>query len=176
MNVRNLAVWGLIAALLIGTMMAMQSNGATAGADEINISEVRSMAEAGQIEELTITSSRIDGERKDGTLFWAEKLPSNIDFSNDMQRAGVNVIEDADTGVSLGSILFNVFPLLLFLFFGLYLMRSMQSGGGRGAMSFGKSEGRASGSRRLSKRPCKIPASRRQDSQRRSARWPARNR
>jgi len=50
MNVRNLAVWGLIAALLIGMMMAMQSNGATAGADEINISEVRSMAEAGQIE------------------------------------------------------------------------------------------------------------------------------
>ena len=139
MNMRNLAVWGLIAALLIGMMMAMQSNSAAAGAEKINISEVREMAVAGQIEELTITSSRIDGARSDGSLFWAEKLPSNIDFSNDMQKAGVNVIEDADTGFGIGDVLFNLFPLLLFLFFGLYLMRSMQSGGGRGAMSFGKS-------------------------------------
>ena len=46
MNMRNMAVWGLIAALLIGMMMAMQGNNAAAGADEVNISEVRQMAEA----------------------------------------------------------------------------------------------------------------------------------
>ena len=120
-------------------MMAMQGNSVTAGSEEVNISDVRQMAENDQIKELTITSTRITGTRTDDSRFHAEKLPSNFEFSNQMQELGVNVQEDADTGVSLGGILLNIFPLLLLLFFGLYLMRSMQSGGGRGAMSFGKS-------------------------------------
>ena len=139
MNMRNLAVWGLIAALLIGMMMAMQGNAATAGAEEYSLTQIHEMAKKGEITELEIKHTRVTGTDSSGNEFFAEKLVYNDDFSNQMVELGVNVYEDPESGVGIGDILINIFPLLLFLFFGLYLMRSMQSGGGRGAMSFGKS-------------------------------------
>jgi len=143
MNMRNLAVWGLIAALVVAMMIAMQGSSVAAGSEKVPISDIMQMARDGDITEATVTNDRITATTQSGTIIYAEKLPSNYEASNKLTDLGVEVTEDADTGFSLGSLLLNLLPLILILGLFLFLMRQMQGGGGgRGAMSFGKSRAR----------------------------------
>ncbi|MEQ9315523.1 MAG: ATP-dependent zinc metalloprotease FtsH [Henriciella sp.] len=143
MNMRNLAVWGLIAALVVAMMIAMQGSSVTVGSEKVPISELRQMATQNQLQEITVTNDRITATTKSGDTFYAEKLPTNIEASTWFADQGVQVTEDAETGFSLGGLLLNLLPLILILGLFLFLMRQMQGGGGgRGAMSFGKSRAR----------------------------------
>ncbi|RIJ30184.1 ATP-dependent zinc metalloprotease FtsH [Henriciella mobilis] len=143
MNMRNLAVWGLIAALVVAMMIAMQGTSVAAGSEKVPISEIMQMAKEGQIAEATVTNDRITAITQGGSTVYAEKLPSNFEASNKLTDLGVEVTEDADTGFSLSGLLLNLLPLVLILGLFLFLMRQMQGGGGgRGAMSFGKSRAR----------------------------------
>ena len=143
MNMRNLAVWGLIAALVVAMMIAMQGSSTVVGSEKVPISELRQMATQGQLEKVTVTNDRITAVTNSGDTFYAEKLPTNIEASTWFADQGVQVTEDAETGFSLGGLLLNLLPLVLILGLFLFLMRQMQGGGGgRGAMSFGKSRAR----------------------------------
>ncbi|MEE2878186.1 MAG: ATP-dependent zinc metalloprotease FtsH, partial [Pseudomonadota bacterium] len=143
MNMRNLAVWGLIAALVVAMMIAMQGTSVAAGSEKVPISEIMQLARDGQLSEATVTNDRITAVTSGGSTVYAEKLPTNFEVSNKLSDMGVQVTEDADTGFSLGGLLLNLLPLILILGLFLFLMRQMQGGGsGRGAMSFGKSRAR----------------------------------
>ena len=143
MNMRNLAVWGLIAALVVAMMIAMQGSSVAANAEKVPISELRQMATDGQLAEVTVTNDRITAEATGGATYYAEKLPTNIEVSTWFADQGVTVNEDAESGFSFGGLLLNLLPLVLILGLFLFLMRQMQGGGGgRGAMSFGKSRAR----------------------------------
>nr|WP_308421844.1 ATP-dependent zinc metalloprotease FtsH [Henriciella pelagia] len=140
---RNFAVWGLIAALVIAMMIAMQGSSVAVGSEKLPISDLRQMAAQGQLQEVTVTNDRITATTKTGETYYAEKLPTNIEASTWFADQGVQVTEDAETGFSLGGLLLNLLPLILILGLFLFLMRQMQGGGGgRGAMSFGKSRAR----------------------------------
>ena len=143
MNMRNLAVWGLIAALVVAMMIAMQGSSVAVGSEKVPISELRQMASDGQLNDVTVTNDRITATTTSGDTYYAEKLPSNIEASTWFAEQGVQVTEDAESGFSLGGLLLNLLPLVLILGLFLFLMRQMQGGGGgRGAMSFGKSRAR----------------------------------
>ncbi|MGB3627332.1 MAG: ATP-dependent metallopeptidase FtsH/Yme1/Tma family protein, partial [Henriciella sp.] len=143
MNMRNLAVWGLIAALVVAMMIAMQGSSVAVGSEKVPISELRQMATQNQLQEVTVTNDRVTATTNTGDTFYAEKLPTNIEASTWFADQGVQVTEDAETGFSLGGLLLNLLPLILILGLFLFLMRQMQGGGGgRGAMSFGKSRAR----------------------------------
>ncbi|GAB5458544.1 MAG: ATP-dependent zinc metalloprotease FtsH [Henriciella sp.] len=144
MNTRNLAVWGLIAVLLIGLLAVMQSNPAQAGAEKYDISQVYDMAEQKQIREVVITPSKITGVTTSGERFYAQKSQDLGATREKMIELGVpSVVDDPDTGFSLGDLLMSILPILLILGILLFFMRQMQGGGGgRGAMSFGKSKAR----------------------------------
>ena len=143
MNMRNLAVWGLIAALVVAMMIAMQGSSVASNAEKVPISDLRQMATEGQLAEVTVTNDRITAETSGGDTYYAEKLPTNIEASTWFADQGVTVNEDAESGFSLGGLLLNLLPLILILGLFLFLMRQMQGGGGgRGAMSFGKSRAR----------------------------------
>ena len=58
MNTRNLAVWGLIAVLLLGLLAVMQSNPAEAGSQKVDISEIYELAENKQLQEVVITPTK----------------------------------------------------------------------------------------------------------------------
>ncbi|MDJ0920202.1 MAG: ATP-dependent zinc metalloprotease FtsH [Henriciella sp.] len=144
MNSRNLAVWGLIAILLIGLLAVMQSNPAQTGAEKYDISQVYEMAETGRIQEVVIKTDRITGVTLDGERFYALK---NVDVSathsTALMELGVDVAEDPEAGFSFADLLMSILPILLILGILLFFMRQMQGGGGgRGAMSFGKSRAR----------------------------------
>ena len=143
MNMRNLAIWGLIGLLLLGLLAVMNGNPQQAGAAQWKISEVRTAAVSGDIREVTVTPDRVYGTTTDGQAFYAEKLTNNIDFSNWLAEQGVAVEEDAQTGFSLGGLIASLLPILLLVGLFIFMMRQMQGGGGgRGAMSFGKSKAR----------------------------------
>ena len=144
MNTRNLAVWGLIAALLIGLLVVMQSNPAQAGATKYDISQVYQMAEKNQIREVTITPTKITGVTINDQRFYAQKSPDLGSVRDQLIEYGVpSVVDDPETGFSIGDLLMSLLPILLILGILLFFMRQMQGGGGgRGAMSFGKSKAR----------------------------------
>ncbi|MEM8615616.1 MAG: ATP-dependent zinc metalloprotease FtsH [Pseudomonadota bacterium] len=144
MNMRNLAVWGLIGLLVLGLMAVLQSNPAQAGAEKLDLTEVYELAERNEIREVVVKPNRIDGTTINDQRFYAMK-------SQDLGAARDRLIElnvpsvedDPDTGFNLGDLLIGLLP---FLFIGLlifFMLRQMQGGGaGRGAMSFGKSRAR----------------------------------
>ncbi|NBC20126.1 MAG: ATP-dependent zinc metalloprotease FtsH [Alphaproteobacteria bacterium] len=143
MNMRNLAIWGLIAALIIGMAVAMQGNSAPRGAEEFSYSRVLQEAEDGNLREVTIGETRINGVTENGTRFYADKGMFDPDLGTTLSDAGADVTYDNNEGGSaLGTIFFNLLPILLILGLFLFMMRQMQGGGGRGAMSFGKSKAR----------------------------------
>ena len=66
MNMRNLAVWGLIAVLLLGLLAVMQSNPAQAGAQKVDISEIYQQAEDKQLSEVIITPTKVTAVTQSG--------------------------------------------------------------------------------------------------------------
>ncbi len=144
MNTRNLAVWGLIAVLLLGLLAVMSNNPAQAGAEKYDISQVYDLAEQKQISEVTITPNRVEGVTITGTRFYAKKSQDLGAMRERMIELDVpSVIDDPENGFNMGDLMMSLLPILLILGILLFFMRQMQGGGGgRGAMSFGKSKAR----------------------------------
>ncbi len=143
MNIRNLAIWGLIAALIIGMAVAMNGNTTPRGAEEFSYSRVLNEAADGNLREVTIGETRISGNTTNGNSFFADKGMFDPDLGTRLSDQGVDVTYDNNEGGSaIGAIFFNLLPILLILGLFLFMMRQMQGGGGRGAMSFGKSRAR----------------------------------
>jgi len=103
--------------------------------------------ERGQISSVTIEKEKISGTTQDGRAFMTYSPESdNGPLVNDLIRNNVEIIGKAPHQQSLLLQLFiSSFPILLILAIWIYFMRQMQGGGGRGAMSFGKSKARLLG-------------------------------
>ncbi|MEQ3746738.1 MAG: ATP-dependent zinc metalloprotease FtsH [Henriciella sp.] len=142
MNMRNFAVWALIGVLLMGLLAVMNSNPAQAGADRVDISEFYEMAEQKQLLEVVITPNRVTGLTTSHQRIFAQKSQDLGAMRERMIELDVpSVVDDPDTGFNLGDLIMGILPILLILGILLFFMRQMQSGGGgRGAMSFGKSK------------------------------------
>jgi cell division protease FtsH len=104
-------------------------------------------AEQGNIREVRIDNSgEIRGTRRSGETFqtyvpyFDDKLVSDL-VKNDVRVYG----EPPEEQSFLTSIFISWFPMLLLIGVWIFFMRQMQGGGGRGAMSFGKSKARLLG-------------------------------
>ena len=142
MNMRNMALLGVVLFLLIALVTVMTTSSGTAGATEITYSEFQRQVDAGQIKEATIKGNKvstvINGQRQVAVFREME-----LDFASRLQTKGVNVkVEDAESGGTILSYIISALPLLFIVGLWFFLMRQMQGGGGRGAMSFGKSKAR----------------------------------
>ncbi len=143
MNMRNWAVWGVILALILGMAIAMQGSSTPADVKELTYSEVLNRAESGDLESVTISATTIEGKLRGGERFIAEKANFDPDLGERLTDSGANVTYNSDEGgFTIGALILNILPVLLILGLFLFMMRQMQGGGGRGAMSFGKSRAR----------------------------------
>jgi len=141
MNMRNMALLGVVLFLLIALVTVMTTSSGTAGATEITYSEFQRQVDSGQIKDATIkgnkVSSVVNGQRQVAVFREME-----LDFASRLQTKGVNVkVEDAESGGTILSYFISALPLLFIVGLWFFLMRQMQGGGGR-AMSFGKSKAR----------------------------------
>jgi len=109
---------------------------------EVDYSTFLDQVRDGQIERVTIDGVAIYGQRHNGDRF-VSYSPGDPELVNDLVNAGVSIKAKKEEGTSLLMTIFiSWFPLLLLIGVWIFFMRQMQGGGGRGAMSFGKSRAR----------------------------------
>jgi cell division protease FtsH len=141
-NFRNLAVWVVIALLLVALFNLFQNPNQSRRGQAIAYSDFIASVEKREIQELTIQGNRIEGTYRDNTNAFRTHAPNNDPGLIDRLRAsGVKftVRPTEDEVPSFLSVLVNWFPMLLLIGVWVFFMRQMQAGSGR-AMGFGKSK------------------------------------
>jgi cell division protease FtsH len=137
---KNLILWVVIAVVLMSVFSNFQNQGTTA--QEVPYSQFLNEVDSGRIDSVTVKGPVIRGTRSDGSNFstYSPETDNNA-LIGQLMDSGVNIRAEEPEGRSmLLQILISWFPFLLLIGVWIYFMRQMQGGGGgRGAMSFGKS-------------------------------------
>ena len=139
---KNLLVWGGVFVALLLAISMFNSRTEPQGT-KIGYSEFRDKVAQGQVESVQIGETRILGKYKgEGGAFSTVPVPGDPTLQPLLQEAKVKYEGKEPEGSSiLLAVLFNIFPLVLFLGLAFYAMRQLQKGGGAGgAMGFGKSK------------------------------------
>lgn len=98
---------------------------------------------SGQINTVEVLSDQrtIEGTKRTGEKFTTIMPMYDQDLINDLDRKGVTMKgQEAEESGFLTQIFISWFPMLLLIGVWIFFMRQMQGGGGKGAMSFGKSK------------------------------------
>lgn len=149
---KNLLLWVIVAVVLMVVFQAFgPRTGLGAPASEVTYSQFVKDVQNDRIkaveftEDTNLAVNALQFERKDGTkgnVFG----PSDDDLVNDLMNHSVEITRKApSSGPSFWSIVFNLLPILLIVGFWIFVMRQMQQGGSKGAMSFGKSRAKMQG-------------------------------
>jgi len=136
---RNVIIWLIFGAALIGLFNLFQSPSSGQPANELAYSDFVAEVEAQQIDEVLIDGRTLRGESKNGRVI-TSVMPAGTDIVAVLDKNDVRIVASPDNSgmPSFFSILLSWFPMLLFIGIWIFFMRQMQ-GGSRGAMGFGKS-------------------------------------
>jgi cell division protease FtsH len=141
MNLKNLAMWGIIVLLSVGLFNMFQNpNKLAASKAEVPFSKFLSEVEEGRVIKVEIQGNNITGVLSDGSSFTTYS-PNYPNLVEKLSNKGVSIIAspiDAKMPSLLG-VLLSWFPMLLLIAVWVFFMRQMQGGKG-GAMGFGKSK------------------------------------
>jgi cell division protease FtsH len=140
---RNLALWVIVALLLVALFNLFQPSGtAQRGAQQVAYSDFLNEVGAGHVRDVVIQGRTVTGQLSDGRSFQTY-TPEDPALVSKLTEKGVRVVarpEESDVN-PLFHYLLSWFPMLLLIGVWVFFMRQMQSGGGR-AMGFGKSRAR----------------------------------
>ena len=138
---KNLILWVVIAMVL----MAIFKNFAPTENEtrkELEYSTFLADVKQGRVDRVVIDGRTILGTFTSGDPFLTY-FPDDPKLVDDLVNAGVTiVVQKEETPSLLMQLFISWFPLLLLIGVWIFFMRQMQGGGGRGAMSFGKSRAR----------------------------------
>jgi len=138
---KNIVLWLVIAMVLMAVFNNFSAKD-DRGGQEVDYSTFLDQVRNGRVERVTIDGDAIYGQRHNGDRF-VSYSPGDPELVNDLVNAGVSIKAQKEEGTSLLMTIFiSWFPLLLLIGVWIFFMRQMQGGGGRGAMSFGKSRAR----------------------------------
>jgi len=141
MNLKNLAMWGIIVLLSVGLFnMFKNPNKVREVNSSIAFSQFLSEVETGRVVRVQIQGNNITGTLSDGSKFttYSPNYPNLVEKLN---SKGVSIVAtplEAKMPSLLG-VLLSWFPMLLLIGVWVFFMRQMQGGKG-GAMGFGKSK------------------------------------
>jgi cell division protease FtsH len=141
MNLKNLAMWGIIILLSVGLFNMFQNPDKMGVAKtKVAFSEFLSEVELGNVIKVEIQGNNISGVLSNGSTF-STYSPNYPNLVEKLTEKGVNIIASPleDKMPSLLGILLSWFPMLLLIGVWVFFMRQMQGGKG-GAMGFGKSK------------------------------------
>ena len=143
MNLRNLALWGAIAMMLLAVWAVMGQQSANKGGapTDISYSELLRRVEAGEVREVTIRGDRVEGEYNSNATFRSVAPTPSDALQERLTAAGVEInVTSRESSAWLGLLLaFGPVILIVGLMFWWF---SRMQGGARGAMGFGKSKAR----------------------------------
>jgi cell division protease FtsH len=137
---KNLLLWVVIAVVLMAVFQSFSPR--TPGTQALNYNEFIAQVKNDSVARVKIEQDgvTITGERRDGSKFTTIN-PGDRDLVNDLinHRVEFERVPPA-TSPSLTYILLQLLPYIIFIGIFIFFMRQLQSGGGgRGAMSFGRS-------------------------------------
>ncbi len=142
---KNLIVWVGIALVLLLLFQGFGNNQSPneSYAHTDLIEDIKN----GRVSEITVGRFFAKVKKKDGTYLDVELMPgSHLRVNELVEEHKLKGIGNNDDGSSIwGTVLMTFLPVILIIAFWLFMMRQMQGGGGRGAMSFGKSKARMMG-------------------------------
>lgn len=140
-NYRNLALWAVIAVLLIALFNMFQTPQQRGTVTEIAYSQFLTEVTSGRVKTVTIAGDRITGTYSDNSTGFQTYSPGDTTLVQRLEEKNVtiNAKPENDGSGSLLSALLGWLPMLLILGVWIFFMRQMQSGSGR-AMGFGKSK------------------------------------
>ena len=139
---RNLALWVIIAVMLVLLFNVFQPGSGQHASQQLAYSDFIGDVNAGRVRSVVIQQHNVNGTLTDGTSF-ETYLPEDSTLVSRLTAKGVEVVakpEDSDANPFLRYLL-QWLPMLLLIGAWFFVMRQMQSGGGR-AMGFGKSRAR----------------------------------
>lgn len=145
--------WLWIVVAVVGVLIALQYLTPSSGGDEISASQMSSYIADGKVKDVTfvdgdqeIRATLDDGVRSEGADVFTKWIAGTQEttFEDALQQYDDGTIDKVETDVAeqslLVSILFSFLPIILIILVFLWLMNSMQGGGGRGVMQFAKSK------------------------------------
>ena len=139
---KNVVLWVVEAVVL----MSMFNNfgGRKSVESGMSYSQFLQSVREGQIKQVTIDGTVIRGLTGSGERFSTFSPPNDPHMVDDLLENHVDIkVDPPETESFLTQILISWFPMLLLIGVWVFFMRQMQGGGGgRGAMSFGKSKAR----------------------------------
>ncbi|NRF24607.1 ATP-dependent zinc metalloprotease FtsH [Vibrio coralliilyticus] len=139
---KNLILWLVIAVVLMSVFQSFgpgESNGRA-----VDYTTFVQEVGQGQIQEATFKGEEITFTRRGGGSRYVTYMPVyDQKLLDDMINQNVKVQGTPPEEQSLlGTIFISWFPMILLIGVWIFFMRQMQGGGGKGAMSFGKSKAR----------------------------------
>ncbi|MBE9604362.1 ATP-dependent zinc metalloprotease FtsH [Acetobacteraceae bacterium H6797] len=138
---RNLALWVIVALLLVALFNLFQPSGSGRNqGQQLAYSEFLNEVNGGHVRDVTIQGRIVSGQLSDGRNF-STYTPEDPSLVSKLTDKGVRVQakpEESDVNPLLHYLL-SWFPMLLLIGVWVFFMRQMQGGGGR-AMGFGKSK------------------------------------
>ena len=138
---RNLALWVIIALLLVVLFQIFQPNAHPVDSKSVPYSDFISEVNNGRVRNVVIQGRIVKGQLNDGQSFQTY-TPEDPSLVGRLTDKGVSVVaKPEESDVNLAHYLLSWFPMLLLVGVWVFFMRQMQSGGGR-AMGFGKSRAR----------------------------------
>jgi hypothetical protein len=138
---KNLLLWVVVAVVLMVVFQSFSPK--LAPSQEVVYSQFVQEVQDDRIKKVDIASNErtVKFERADGSTGTTTAPVRDQELISDLINHKVEIKQaPPDTGVSFWSLVLNFLPVLLIIGFWLFMMRQMQGGGGgKGAMSFGKS-------------------------------------
>ncbi len=138
-NLRNLALWGVIAVLVVALFNLFSNSNSRPAPNAINYTQFNEYVAQNAVHKVVIQGDKITGDLNNGQQF-VTRGPTDSAFTHSMVQHKVQVsFEPADDGMpSLIGIALNALPMLLLIGVWIFFMRQIQGGSGK-AMGFGKS-------------------------------------
>jgi cell division protease FtsH len=139
-NLRNLALWIVIALLLVFLFNLFQGTGQRTNATAISYTQFNQDIGSGMVKSATVQGDIIKGDLTNGQSYVTAVPQNDPTLWPLLKEHRVNVtIQPPDDGMpSLVNVIVNWFPMLLLIAVWVFFLRQMQAGGGK-AMGFGKS-------------------------------------
>ena len=143
---KNLILWLIIAVILISVFSNFGTN--QSHVEKIPYSKFLELVRSDNIKEVLVDDNQVRGTTSSNEAFLSY-IPQSVDqylVGELAQHPDIKILGKAREQQSLlMSIFISWFPILLFIGVWMYFMRQMQGGGGRGALTFGKSRARMLG-------------------------------
>ncbi|WP_409422703.1 ATP-dependent zinc metalloprotease FtsH [Pseudaeromonas sp. ZJS20] len=141
---KNLILWLVIAVVLMSLFQSFSPSDSSGR--QMDYSTFVKEVSQDQIREARIDGKVISGAKRDGESFTTIIPTQDPQLINDLLKHNVRVrgVKPEEPSL-LASIFISWFPMLLLIGVWVFFMRQMQGGGGKGAMSFGKSRARLMG-------------------------------